>query len=324
MGSGGKKIISDHFTVFSLKLDFFLGGRRGASKTPAGTMSGARDMRSEGCGAARRRRDRRLRSWWRHEQQSIMAAVTTAWHRSRDGGPRCASVATQTTDFFAMNISDIYDEGFASPVPVTEYVTLAPADTYTELSPVIEHVTPAPVDVYTAPARVIDHVAPSLEIDYIAPPSAETGVFLNLDTTSFVNSQFSIFAVEASASQVVGSFPAVEQIAAEQESLERAQQRTVEHIVHVSIPQIQEQFVEGVKEIPRKRLPERVVEQIENTPIPQRVEQIAEQNVHVSILQIQDRSQQSTSNLRIRPFALPHAVLCSMSAICRVFDEEPH
>ena len=75
-------------------------------KTLARTMSGARDMRCDGYGAARRRRDRRLRSWWRHEQQSTKAAVTTALHHSRDVELRCASVATQTTDFFAMNISD--------------------------------------------------------------------------------------------------------------------------------------------------------------------------------------------------------------------------
>ena len=95
------------------------------------------------------------------------------------------------------HISDTYDEDFAAPAPVTEYVTPVLADTYTEVSPVIEHVTPAAVDVYTAPARVIEHVAPSPVIDYIAPPSAANGVFPNLDTTGFVYPQFSIFAVEA-------------------------------------------------------------------------------------------------------------------------------
>ena len=77
-----------------------------------------------------------------------------------------------------------------------------------------------------------------------------------------MNPQFSAFAVEASASQVVGSFTAVnesappvfeqvyqEQIAADPGSFERTQQRTVENIVHVPISQIQDQFVEGVKDI---------------------------------------------------------------------------
>ena len=36
-----------------------------------------------------------------------------------------------------------------------------------------------------------------------------------------------------------------EQIAAEQERVERVQQRTVEQIVHVPVPQIQEQSAEG-------------------------------------------------------------------------------
>ena len=55
-----------------------------------------------------------------------------------------------------------------------------------------------------------------------------------------------------------------EQIAAEQESFERVQQHTVEQIIHVPIPQIQEQIVVGVKEVPQDRFPEQSVEQIEN------------------------------------------------------------
>ena len=56
-----------------------------------------------------------------------------------------------------------------------------------------------------------------------------------------------------------------EHLAAEQE---RVQQRTVEQIVHVSVPQFQEQIVEGVKVIAQERLFEQTAEQIENTPIP--------------------------------------------------------
>ena len=36
-------------------------------------------------------------SGWRHEQQSIKAAVTAALHHSRDEAPRRASVAPQNT-----------------------------------------------------------------------------------------------------------------------------------------------------------------------------------------------------------------------------------
>ena len=41
--------------------------------------------RSEG--SARRRRERRLRAWWRHEQASVSAAVVSALHHSCDVGP---------------------------------------------------------------------------------------------------------------------------------------------------------------------------------------------------------------------------------------------
>ena len=87
--------------------------------------------------------------------------------------------------------------------------------------------------------------------------------------------------MEVSASQVVGSFPAVcesplpvykqvhrrEQIAAEPRFV-RTQQCTVENIVQVPIPQIQVQSVESVQEIPQERLPERIEEPNKNTPIP--------------------------------------------------------
>ena len=85
--------------------------------------------------------------------------------------------------------------------------------------------------------------------------------------------QFSIHAVEAPASQIVGSFPSVdesaspvynqihqEQIATEPESVECAQQHTVEQLVYVPVPQIQE------------RSQQRTVEQIVEVPVAQGVE----------------------------------------------------
>ena len=95
--------------------------------------------------------------------------------------------------------------------------------------------------------------------------------------------------MEASAAQVVSSLPAAdesappvhkqvhqEQIAADPGCFELTQQRTVENIVHVPIPQIQEQFVEGVKEIHQERLLELIEELIENAPVPHSVEEIEE------------------------------------------------
>ena len=61
----------------------------------------------------------------------------------------------------------------------------------------VMHVELTPDDTYAAPAPVIKHVS-------FAPDSQ-----VNRDTRGLVNPQFSVFAVEASASQVVGSSPAV-------------------------------------------------------------------------------------------------------------------
>ena len=52
-------------------------------------------------GAAWRRRQRRLRSWWRHEQQSVAMALSAAAHHSYDkvaAGAKYDGLRTQTTD----------------------------------------------------------------------------------------------------------------------------------------------------------------------------------------------------------------------------------
>ena len=104
-------------------------------------------------------------------------------------------------------------------------------------APVTEYVTPTPTDFYAAPARVIEYVAPAPVIEHIAPPPAATCFTLSVDTTGFVNPQFSL-----PSSQVVGSFPSLnkltslvynqvhqEPIAAEQKSVEGVQQHTTAH-----------------------------------------------------------------------------------------------
>ena len=53
-----------------------------------------------GSGAAQRRRGRRLRSWWRHEQQSIAMALAAATHHTaqRNGAPRSQTTATRARE----------------------------------------------------------------------------------------------------------------------------------------------------------------------------------------------------------------------------------
>ena len=93
---------------------------------------------------------------------------------------------------------------------IMKRVSQAPAATCAGTAtraPVTEFATPTPTGFYAAPARVIEYVAPAPVIEYIAPPSTATRFSLSHDTTGFVNPQFSFLAAEASASQVVGSFP---------------------------------------------------------------------------------------------------------------------
>ena len=52
--------------------------------------SSRRPRQVDGDGAAKRRRLRRLRSWWRHEQQTVAAVPATFQHHSAPRGPRTA------------------------------------------------------------------------------------------------------------------------------------------------------------------------------------------------------------------------------------------
>ena len=71
--------------------------------------------------AAKRRRERRMRSWWRHEAQSIRAAVATVLHHSCDVGresyyvPRHQKMATAREDV----VNEPHDalRGLTTPLP---------------------------------------------------------------------------------------------------------------------------------------------------------------------------------------------------------------
>ena len=51
-----------------------------------------------GSGAAKRRRDSRLRMHWRHEQLALQMALAAALHHSRDVGPRVVQRCAEPED----------------------------------------------------------------------------------------------------------------------------------------------------------------------------------------------------------------------------------
>ena len=60
--------------------------------------SSRRPRQVDGDGAAKRRRLRRLRSWWRHEQQTVAAVLATYQHHSAPRGPRTARTGRGARD----------------------------------------------------------------------------------------------------------------------------------------------------------------------------------------------------------------------------------
>ena len=193
--------------------------------------------------SAARRRERWLRSMWRHEQLSVRMAVATASHHSWKSH---AVVGTQTehagvagpvpvTEYVAPAhavapfsspavsfempapvveyVAHAPAVTFAAPAPVVGYVSSAPAVTFAAHAPVIDYVAPAPSVTYAAPAPVFEYVAPAPVLEYIAPTPAVSFVALSqqlrpANTAAAVTTGVNLDAeFVGSASQVVGSLP---------------------------------------------------------------------------------------------------------------------
>ena len=94
-------------------------------------------------GAARRRRDRRLRAFLKHERLTVAMNLATVQHHSH----------------MKSAVVDVCVQVGSPLAPVTEYVAPAPAVTFAAPAPVIEYVAPAPAVTYAALAPVFEYVA---------------------------------------------------------------------------------------------------------------------------------------------------------------------
>ena len=148
-------------------------------------------------GAARRCRDRRLRTFLKHEHMTVAMNLSTVQHHSfKKSAVMEFGVQVGSHLRFAYDLSPTQKSVNASDETssVTEYVPPAPTVTVTPPAPeidfvvstpaavlVIEYVTPAlvPVTDYATPTHAIEYVAPASVTDYIATPSAATGIFVS-------------------------------------------------------------------------------------------------------------------------------------------------
>ena len=116
--------------------------------------------------SARRRRERRLRAWWRHEQFAIRCAVTSATHHSANRSRR-VDAETQTIQIFPQERKSERTMEQIIDVPVLEArrrrtgkrVAPTPAVTYAEPEPVSEYLAPSFTGTYAAPAPLTEYAA---------------------------------------------------------------------------------------------------------------------------------------------------------------------
>ena len=78
-----------------------------------------------GAGSALRRRERRLRSWWRHEQRSVAAALATVTHHSSQVGTKNDGLRAQKTVTSAGGKRPAPLEEVAGPQDAVDYVAVA-------------------------------------------------------------------------------------------------------------------------------------------------------------------------------------------------------
>ena len=149
-------------------------------------------------GAARRRRERRLRAFLHHEKLSLAMQLATVSHHSWHRAGR-ADVSTQTMTFsdaatFAATASPAATcAATPAPVPEIEHVIPAPVATHVVPAPVFEHVVPAPVieNVAPAPAVPSPQLLPAYTMTTVNPG-------ISFDITGLVSPQFSSTAMDRS------------------------------------------------------------------------------------------------------------------------------
>ena len=216
-------------------------------------------------GAARRRRERRLRAFLRHEKLSLamqMAVSHHSWHR---GGRADASTQIVTHSDAATCAAT------AAPAPEFEYV--APA-------PVIEYIAPAPTVILPVPSQQLSPVL----------SAATVATDVNLDITGPVSPQLCSTAVEASVPQVVGSLPPFEEFTEPVHNQVHQEQIVTGEMTQniVENPAMQDQVI--VQDIPEvvERIQERILDPVEVLPH-ERVQQFnAEHIVHMPVPQTQE------------------------------------
>ena len=200
-------------------------------------------------GAARRRRDRRLRAFLKHERLTVAMNLATIQHHSHMKSSVvdvCVQVGSPLAPVTAAPAVT-----YAAPAPVVGYVSPAPAVTYASPAPVIVYVAPAPAVTHSAPAPVFEYVTPAPVFGFIAPAPAGSAPSQQLRpayTAASVVTGVNLDAdVVGSASQVVGSLPHGEVFAA-----------PVFHQVH-HVPLAGGEIPENLVEIP---VPLRVVDSL--------------------------------------------------------------
>ena len=138
-------------------------------------MAVACDEADGGASSARRRRERRLRAFWRHETFAVQCAIAAATQLPTPTPPprhllvyaAPAPVADRVT--YAETVEEVNLETPlpAEPAPVTAPVVDAPV--FVAPVPAVSCAAPTPEVEFRAPAPAVSCAAPIPEVEFVAP-----------------------------------------------------------------------------------------------------------------------------------------------------------
>ena len=156
--------------------------------------------RDDGTGAARRRRERRLRAMLRHQRVAVAMELATVRHHSFQRAPLVdQSVQVGVPWIHDFGLSEASDEAYVPSVP-------------TAPTPVFEYVASGPVTEFMAPvpAPVFEHAAPGLVTEVLAPVPAPVAEYFSpapaVHATHALVDDFSTSPAVLSASALVNEY----------------------------------------------------------------------------------------------------------------------
>ena len=277
-----------------------------------------------GAGSAKRRRERRLRSWWRHERMSIACALAEALHHSsgspeydrrrvgvaQHGAVRGQTTATRArgpgTQYFTFGDEDVPGPQVKELQRVVVYVDTPSLDV-----PALHMIEEVDADMLARlafPEQMIVQELPEVPctspvMRVLQPMDVEQVLnvpVLHIDEEdSLLNELLELVALQetpevqasSSAAMVVQEQVIVQPLPEARVPRQRVHQRSVEQVAESRVPPAPTGLVEQMVDVPvpgrsSSVAPERIVEQLVDVPVHSRISPVVSESIVEQVMDV--------------------------------------